>query len=155
MTKPKQKKDPNEKMAKKILAWLGYASSRKALQSLVKKLGEELRAWVQENPTGKTSSGYLYRQIDMLKTLFGVILQKTPAYKVSSEDLLKLLGSKAHDFFTVNRKGLVAAIDAKKINITMAQLDAITTTTYGKEKVVACIGPVEFVLPEEEEPEED
>ena len=140
-------------IAKKILEFMGLSTALKALKEMVEKIKEALRRWVEEKPT-YTEKGYAYRETKKA----GVMLLPTPIHQTSVEGLVAKIGLKAAaDFLDVKRTALDAAIKAKSVNMTLKDLEEITTTAQGKPKIVAYYGKREIskiiaeISPEEEE----
>lgn len=143
----KDSKKAEEKALKswavKILQLLSYATVAKGMGALMKAIKKELAVWVTEAPTGKTPQNYPYRQAGKLA---GALLQDNPQYEIDINALAGKIGLKGLvDFISVKRTVLVKAIEAGLVlGITLAELEAITKTTYGEPKVIPYYGTLDL-----------
>ena len=121
----------------KILTLLSLNTVIKALIEKKEEVKETLRSYIEANPKGKTSEGYLFWEG---KTA-GALLQDSPLHETDINGLIAEVGlNKAVEFLTINRTALIKAVEAKSIPLTLGKLEKITLTDYGKKKVIPYYG---------------
>lgn len=124
-------------MEEKILTFLSLKTVIKALVEEKEELNKAIRLYVKTNSKGKTSEGYLFWEG---KTA-GALLQDNPLHETSVEGLIAKIGLvEASKFLIVNRTGLLNAIKADVIGLTLEQLKEITATSWGDKKVIPYYG---------------
>lgn len=124
-------------MEEKILTFLSLRTVIKALVEEKEELNKAIRSYIETNPKGKTSEGYLFWEG---KTA-GALLQDNPLHETSVEGLVaKVSLAEASKFLVVNRTALLNAIKADVIQLTIEQLKEITKTRLGEEKVIPYYG---------------